>query len=100
MGVYIIAQLKFTDISRYRRYQKAFPSVFEKVDGQLIVSDESPVCAEGVWPYNKIVVLYFPSEEAALEFQESREYQDIAIDRNGGADATVILAKGMDLGAP
>ena len=30
MPVYTIAQLKFTDIDSYRRYQKTFPAVFAK----------------------------------------------------------------------
>lgn len=97
MGVYIIAQLKFTNVERYRRYQSAFAAVFAKFDGTLVVSDEAVVSTEGTWPYNKVVILYFPSQQAALAFQTSPEYQQIAVDRNAGADATVIIAKGIDL---
>lgn len=96
MTVYSIAQLKFTDVDAYRRYQRAFPAVFAKFNAEVLVADEAPVVLEGDWPRDKIVILAFPNEAEARRFGASPEYQAIAKDRKAGADAVVIMAKGFD----
>ena len=96
MTVYSIAQLTFTDIDAYRRYQKAFPAVFAKFNATVLVADEAPVVIEGEWPCDKVVILAFPDEAEARRFGASPEYQAIARDRKSGADAVVIMAKGIE----
>jgi uncharacterized protein (DUF1330 family) len=96
MSVYIIALLKFTDVDRYRRYQKAFPEVFAKSNGTVVIADETPRRVEGDWTVDKVVVLGFPSEADAEAFQESPEYQAISKDRKAGADAAVFMVRGLD----
>jgi uncharacterized protein (DUF1330 family) len=96
MPVYTIAQLKFTDIDAYRRYQKAFPAVFAKFNAKVLVADEAPRVLEGDWPRDKVVILAFPDEAEARRFAGSREYQEIAKDRKAGADAIVLMVKGFE----
>ena len=95
MAVYTIAQLKFTDEAAYRRYQAAFPPVFARFNGAVIVADEGPVVLEGDWPFSKIVILRFPDESEALRFANDPDYVRIAQDRKAGADGVVILARGL-----
>ena len=95
MSVYIIAQLKFTERKRYDSYQARFMGVFKNFKGKLLVADEHPVVLEGEWPRDKVVIMEFPDAEAAMEFQESPEYQAIAIDRKAGADAVVLTVRGL-----
>jgi uncharacterized protein (DUF1330 family) len=95
MSVYIIAQLKFTERERYDRYQQRFFGVFRNFKGKLLVADEHPVVLEGDWPRDKVVIMEFPNAEAARGFQESREYQEIAVDRKAGADAVVLTVRGL-----
>ena len=96
MTVYTIAQLKFTDIAAYRRYQKAFPAVFAKFDAKVLAADEAPRVLEGEWPCDKVVILAFPDEAEAQRFGQSPEYREIARDRIAGADAVVLLVKGFE----
>ncbi len=96
MPVYTIAQLKFTDIDAYRRYQKAFPAVFAKFNAKVLAADEAPRVLEGDWPRDKIVILAFPDEAEARRFAGSPEYQEIAKDRKAGADAIVLMVKGFE----
>ncbi len=96
MPVYTIAQLKFTNIDAYRRYQKAFPAVFAKFNAKVLVADESPRVIEGEWPRDKVVILAFPDEAEAARFGASPEYQEIAKDRKAGADAVVLVVKGFE----
>ena len=95
MSVYIIAQLKFTRRERYARYQSRFMGVFRNFNGKLLVADEHPVVLEGDWPRDKVVIMDFPDAESAQEFQESRAYQEIAVDRKAGADAIVMTVRGL-----
>ena len=95
MSVYIIAQLKFTRPELYDRYQSRFADVFRKFRGKLLVADEHPVVVEGSWERDKVVIMEFPDEAAAQEFQTSPEYQEIAVDRKAGAEAIVLTVRGL-----
>jgi uncharacterized protein (DUF1330 family) len=96
MTVYTIAQLKFTDIGAYRRYQKAFPAVFAKFNAKVLAADEAPRVLEGEWPRDKVVILAFPDEAEAQRFNASPEYAEIAKDRKAGADAVVLMVRGFE----
>jgi uncharacterized protein (DUF1330 family) len=93
--VYAIAQLRFTDRAAYDRYQTRFIHVFHSHRGTLLAADESPVVVEGQWDRDKVVLMSFPDEGAFRAWSESPEYQEISKDRRQGADAVVLLAKGL-----
>lgn len=95
MSVYIVAQLKFTRRELYDRYQSRFMGVFGKFRGKLLVADERPAVLEGDWPRDKVVIMEFPDDAAAKEFQNSPEYQEISADRKAGADAIVLAVRGL-----
>ena len=97
MSVYIIAQLKFTLRELYDRYQSRFMGVFSKFKGKLLVADAHPVVLEGEWPRDKVVIMEFPDAESAARFQDSPEYQAIAVDRKAGADAIVMTVRGLKM---
>ena len=96
MSVYAIAQLSFKDRRAYARYQARFMDVLKKSrDGRLLVADEAPLQLEGRWDREKLVIIAFPDEPAFREWNESPEYQEIVKDRKAGADAVVLLARGI-----
>jgi uncharacterized protein (DUF1330 family) len=95
MMVYAIAQLSITDRTMYDRYQARFMSVMRQYSGRVLAADESPQVVEGTWDREKVVLLSFPDEAAFREWAESPEYLEIAKDRKAGADAVVLLVKGI-----
>ncbi len=95
MTVYVVAQLRFTDKPAYERYQAAFPKVFREHQGQVLIADEAPLVREGEWDRDKLVVLSFPDEASALAFLDSPDYREIEKDRLRGAEAVILLAKGL-----
>ena len=97
VSVYIIAQLKFNQREIYDRYQSRFFDVFKNFNGKLLVADEHPVLLEGEWPRDKVVIMEFPDAESAMQFQQSPEYQAIAVDRKAGADAIVMTVRGLKI---
>lgn len=95
MTVYVVAQLNFKDRQRYRRYQDRFMSVLERFSGRLLVADEKPILLEGQWPYDKLIVISFADAAAFKNWSESPEYREILEDRKAGADAAVVLVRGV-----
>lgn len=95
MAVYAIAQLTITDRATYDRYQAKFMGVMKRFQGQVLAADESPRVVEGTWDRQKVVLLSFPDEAAFREWAESPEYLEIAKDRKAGADAVILLVKGI-----
>jgi uncharacterized protein (DUF1330 family) len=91
----VVAQLAFTHVDAYRRYQARFAEVFRQFDGRLLAADEQPSVVEGRWDRDKLVLMSFPDDEAYRRFAASAAYQEIARDRREGADAVVLLVKGI-----
>ena len=96
MTVYALAQLTIHDRVRYGRYQSRFMDVLRRYHGRLLAADESPRVVEGAWEREKVVLLAFANEAAYRGFAESAEYLEIAKDRKAGADAVVLLVRGID----
>lgn len=95
MAVYLLAQLKFTNREAYNRYQARFMDVFRKFEGRLLAADEHPSVLEGEWDREKVVLMSFPDAQAAQRFSESAEYEEISRDRKAGADAVVLMVRGL-----
>jgi uncharacterized protein (DUF1330 family) len=95
MTVYAIAQLTITDRPTYQRYQERFMGVMKRYKRRVLAADESPRVVEGRWDREKVVLLSFPDEESFWDWAQSADYQEIARDRKAGADAVVLLVKGL-----
>jgi len=95
MTVYVIVQLKMTDRPAYDRYQARFFDVFRNFSSRLLSADEHPEVLEGSWDRDKLVLMSFPDEAAFQAWATSPEYLEISKDRKAGAEAIVLLAKGL-----
>jgi uncharacterized protein (DUF1330 family) len=80
---------------RYERYQRAFLPVLEHYGGKLVVADEQPQVREGRWPHQKLVIVEFADEQSFERCMMSDDYQEIARDRRAGADAIILVARGV-----
>lgn len=95
MTVYAVGQLSIHDRTAYDRYAARFMDVLRPFGGRLLVSDENPTVFEGDWGWKKLVILSFPDEAAFDAWANSPEYVEIAKDRKAGADAVVLMARGV-----
>jgi uncharacterized protein (DUF1330 family) len=96
MSVYALAQLRIHRREPYQRYMARFMPVLTKYKGRLLAADEAPRVLEGEWwDRNKVVLMEFPDAAAFTAWATSSEYNDIAADRKAGADAVVLLIKGV-----
>ena len=98
MTVYVVGQLKFTDLAAYKRYTARFRGVLREFGGKLLAADEQPEIMEGRWDRDKIVLLSFLDARAFHVFFESAQYQEIARDRKAGAETLMLLVHGIDGG--
>ncbi|MEZ5959725.1 MAG: DUF1330 domain-containing protein [Hyphomonadaceae bacterium] len=101
MTVYAVVQLRIHDRERYNRYMgnfvARFTEVFGKFGGKLLAADDEPRVLEGAWwDRNKIVLMEFPDAAAFTAWATSPEYNEIAVDRIAGAEAVVLLIKGLE----
>lgn len=95
MSVYIINNMTIHDRAEYDTYLRAFMGVFRKFDGEVLAAVDAPSPVEGEWPYDRTILLRFPSREAALRWSESAEYREIARHRWNGTKSNVVMLDGL-----
>ena len=95
MAVYIINNMTIHDRGEYDAYVRAFLPVFQKYTGEILAVTDAPPPLEGQWPYDRTVVLSFPSREEARRWYESPEYQEIAKHRFQGTTSNVVILDGL-----
>ena len=101
MAVYAVVQLRIHDRERYNRYMNAFMAryteVFGQFGGKMLAADDEPRVLEGEWwDRNKVVLMEFPDAAAFRAWATSPAYNEIAVDRKAGAEAVVLLVKGLE----
>jgi uncharacterized protein (DUF1330 family) len=83
--VYMVVNLTVEDTEKYRIYEKGFFSILKKHGGSFITYDDNPETLEGDSPRNgRMIILSFPSEEAAKNWYADPEYQALAEYRRAG----------------
>jgi uncharacterized protein (DUF1330 family) len=95
LTVYVVAQIRIHDRDRYDSYAAAFMPVLIQYGGRLLAADEAPAVLEGRWAGEKLNIIAFPDEEAALRWMQSEEYRAIAADRLAASDGVVLLVRGF-----
>lgn len=91
MAVYVINNMTIHDRAEYETYLRAFMDVFRKYKGEVLAAQDAPEPREGTWPYDRTILLSFPSREEALRWSESAEYREIAKHRLNGTTSNVVM---------
>ena len=74
--------------------------MFRGFNGEVLAVRDKPVPAEGVWPYDRTVLLSFPSAEEARRWWDSPAYREIARHRLNGTSSNVVVLDGFPASAP
>lgn len=92
--VYVIVTIKAVkDREAFQQYADQVKVLIAKYQGRYLVSDRTPDVREGEFPYARIVIVEFPSAEAARAWYDSAEYQAIVPLRRQAFEANIIVAK-------
>ena len=78
MAVYIIVQENLHgDQAPFEEYRSQVIATFEPYGGKFLARGGKVSVLEGEWPYDRSVILEFPSREKAEAWYHSPEYQKI-----------------------
>ena len=99
-SAYIIANVTVTDPQQYEEYKKwspDMPCLGKIIGGGLPVGayGGKAEVMEGDWQPERLVVLKFPSVEAARKFDASPEYGKARAARKGAAVMRMVLVEGV-----
>ena len=78
MAGYAIADVEVVNETAYREYRRRFNPILEKFGGRLLVNGGPTETVEGSWSPRRLIVLEFPTVEAARQWLSSPQYAEIA----------------------
>ncbi len=94
MAAYFIVNLDVKDPEKYERYRAEVPALVEKHGGRYLVRGGELHAIEGDLGLKRLVVLEFPSSEAARRFYGSPEYAPLLRLRQESAASDIVLVEG------
>ena len=95
MSAYIIANVEVTDPVQYEEYKKLSSAAMQVHGAEVCVRGGKVEVLEGDWSPSRLVVLKFPSVEAAKKFSSSAEYGMARASRQGAAVMRMIVVEGL-----
>lgn len=95
MPAYVIVDLTVTDTAGFEEYRRQVPATIERYGGRYLVRGGSYERLEGDWQPNRVVVLEFPTRDAARRWYDSEDYRGPKALRQRTAVTHVILVEGV-----
>jgi uncharacterized protein (DUF1330 family) len=95
MSAYIIANVTVTNPAQYEEYKKWSSAAMQAHKAEVCVRGGATEVLEGDWSPERIVVLKFPTMDAAKAFNASPEYSKARDARQGAAVMRMIVVEGV-----
>jgi uncharacterized protein (DUF1330 family) len=95
MTAYVIASINVTDAEKYKNYMAVSPAAVAAAGGKFIVRGGSPKILEGDWSRPRVVIVEYPTREAAEAFYNSTLYVAARAEREGAAEFSMIVVDGV-----
>jgi uncharacterized protein (DUF1330 family) len=95
MKALVIAAETPQDERMFSEYRKAVPATLQPFGGKFIVRGGTLRLLEGEWPHPRLVIIEFPSREAAERWYSSSEYQKIIGLRLMSSVTNLIIVEGQ-----
>jgi uncharacterized protein (DUF1330 family) len=92
---YLLVQSDVTNTEQYAGYAKLTPPIIDKYGGKFIARGGRSSTLEGPPAPSRVVVLEFPSYEAAQAFYNGPEYTAARKLRAGAATMQIVVVEGM-----
>jgi uncharacterized protein (DUF1330 family) len=94
-SAYIIANVNVTDPVQYEEYKKWSSAAMQVHGAEVCVRGGQVEVLEGDWSPERVVILKFPSMDAARRYNDSSEYGKARAVRQGAAVARLVLVEGV-----
>jgi uncharacterized protein (DUF1330 family) len=95
MAFYLVADIEVTDPELYEEYREKVAPIIEKFGGRYLVRGGDVTAGEGGWAPTRVVILEFPSQEAANTWATSDEYAPVADIRHRAATSRSFGVEGV-----
>jgi uncharacterized protein (DUF1330 family) len=95
MPAYVLVDCEVTDPVRYEAYKALAPDAIARYGGRYLARGGDTVVLEGDWKPNRVVVLEFPTLDAARTWHDSPEYRAAREKRKGAANMDMIAVAGL-----
>ena len=93
-SAYVLANVTVTNPQQYEEYKKLSTLAMQAHGAEVCVRGGAVEVLEGDWTPGRMVLLKFPSREAAKAFYDSVEYQAAKKAREGAAVMRMVLVEG------
>ena len=94
-SAYILANVTVTNPTQYEEYRKLSTLAMQAYGAEPCVRGGAVKVLEGDWTPERVVLLKFPSREAAQAFYDSAEYTRARQAREGAAVMRMVLIEGV-----
>ncbi|GAN76060.1 DUF1330 domain-containing protein [Acidisphaera rubrifaciens] len=95
MPGYLVASVEVTDPDAYAAYRAQVPAVVERFGGRFLVRGGTIEAKEGDLGIERLVILEFPTIEAARAFYDSPDYAPLIRLREASTRSRVALVEGL-----
>jgi uncharacterized protein (DUF1330 family) len=96
---YLIVNGEVTDPDGYEEYKAGAQHVIAEHGGRYLARGGAVTAVEGEW-LPRVVVVEFPSYDAAVAFYRSPEYQELAEIRKRCSTSSVVIVEGLPAPPP
>jgi len=94
-SAYILANVQITNPEQYEEYKKFSGAAMRAHGAEVCIRGGKVEVLEGDWTPDRLVLLKFPSVEAARAFNDSPEYDKARQARRGAAIMRMVLVEGV-----
>lgn len=94
-SAYILANVQVTDPTQYEEYRKFSSLAMQAHGAEVCIRGGKVEVLEGDWTPERVVLLKFPTVEAARTFYDSAEYTKARAAREGAAVMRMVLIEGV-----
>jgi uncharacterized protein (DUF1330 family) len=95
MPAYVIAAETVKDAATFDSYRAAVPETLRPFGGRFVARGGQLTVLEGNWPHPRLVIIEFPTREAAESWYRSDAYQKIISLRLSSTSGDLVLVDGQ-----
>ncbi|MBK0401323.1 DUF1330 domain-containing protein [Limibaculum sp. M0105] len=96
MAAYLIVDTKISDPAQYEEYKAKAKPILEKHGGEYLARGGAlEVFEADLWHPTRLVVVRFPSMDAARAARDDPAYAEVRMIRQAAAKATLAIVEGL-----
>ena len=95
MPAYVIANVDVRDPEGYEEYRAAVPATIAEHGGRYLARGGTTDVIEGDWEPKRLVIVEFPSVEAARAWVRSESYAPVKAIRHRTAETQLVIVDGV-----